>query len=410
MIARTALSASQARRIALAAQGFADPRPAGRVDRRHLRRVLDRVGLLQIDSVNIVTRAHYLPLFSRLGPYPTALLDRSAYARQPGRNGHELFEYWGHEASLLPLDLHPLLRWRMARAATEAWGSVAAIARNRPGYVDEILQAVVERGPVRAGDLQPPAASRGPWWDRSDAKYALEWLFWTGQLSVAHRVNFQRHYDLAERVLPADVLAAPTPTEEDAHRALLLRAARHLGIGTARDLADYFRIRIGPARARLAELAENGDLVEVAVQGWHQPAYLHPGARLPRRVDARALLVPFDPLIWERPRVERLFGFRYTIEIYTPAPKRRWGYYVLPFLLGDRLVARVDLKADRPTGVLRVLGAWAEDHAPSSAGVAPALAAELASLAGWVGLGDVAIADRGDLAPTLARVGPRLVT
>ncbi len=397
MVRSGVLSAGEARRVAVAALGLHARRPAGAVDRRHVRAVLRSVALLQIDSVNIVARAHYLPLFSRLGAYPTGLLDRMAY------RDRELFEYWGHEASLLPVAVHPLLRWRMARAArSDAWG----IARERPGYVEAVLAEVGARGPVAAADLEPPRTSprRGTWWDRSDAKRALEILFWTGEVAVATRTaGFERRYDVPERVLPAAVLAAPTPTEDEAHRALLERAARSHGVGTARDLADYFRLPLTASRARLAELVEAGALLAVAVEGWAEPAYLHPAVAVPRRVDACALLAPFDPLVWERARAERLFGFRYRIEIYVPAAQRRYGYYVLPFLLGDRLVARVDLKADRAAGQLRVLGAWAEptaDPAPTAA----ALAGELAALARWLELADVTVAARGDFAPLLARV------
>jgi uncharacterized protein YcaQ len=393
--ARADLSAAAARRIALAAQGFTDPPPRGRVDRRHLRRVLDRIGLLQIDSVNIVVRAHYMPLYSRLGAHQRQLLDDYAYRDKA------LFEYWAHEASLVPVALHPLLRWRMARAASEAWGSMARIARHRPDYVARILGEVAERGPLRAGDLESSdRPRRGTWWDRGDAKQALEWLFWSGQVAVAERVNFERRYDLTERVLPAGVLAAPTVEEEAAHRELLVRSAKAHGLGTARDLADYFRINVLRARPRLAELVADGRLRQVQVQGWAEPAYLHPDAVLPRWVRARALLSPFDPLVWERARTKRLFGFHYRIEIYVPAAKRRHGYYVLPFLLGDRLVARVDLKADRAAGRLLVLGAYAEPGTNART-VAGELAAELRTMAGWLGLGGVWVGDRGDLAPAL---------
>ncbi len=395
MAARADLSAAQARRIALAAQGFTDPAPSGRVDRRHLRRVLDRVGLLQIDSVNIVARAQYMPVYSRLGPYSQAMLDDYAY------RDRALFEYWAHEASLVPVALQPLLRWRMARAASEAWGSMTSMARRRPDYVERILRAVAERGPVRAGDLEgSDRTRRGTWWDRGDAKHALEWLFWSGQVAIAERVNFERRYDLPERVLPAEVLAAPTIEEAAAHRELLVQSAKAHGLGTARDLADYFRIKLPMARPRLAELVTDRRLRQVRVQGWPQPAYLHPDAVLPRWVRARALLSPFDPVVWERARTERLFGFRYRIEIYVPAARRQHGYYVLPFLLGDRLVARVDLKADRAGGRLLVLGAYAEPGTDQRI-VAGELAAELRTMAGWLGLGGVRVGDRGDLAPTL---------
>ena len=394
------LSAVQARRIALAAQGFADQRPLGVPDRRALRRVLGRVGALQIDSVNVLVRSHYLPLFSRLGRYPVALLDRAAY-----RAPRELFEYWGHEASLLPVAAHPLFRWRMERAMHEAWGGMRRIQRERPGYVEAVLQEVRARGPISAGELEDGERPRrsGPWWDWHDAKRALEWLFWSGQVTAAGRRGFERLYDLPERVLPAGVLAAPTPSAADAQRELVRIAARALGIGTERDLRDYFRLAAADVRPRVAELVEAGELLPVAVEGWRQRAYLDPAARLPRRVPGRALLSPFDSLVWERERTERLFGMRYRIEIYTPVERRVHGYYVLPFLLGDGLAARVDLKADRAAGVLRAQAAWAQDgHGPGL--VAEGLAAELRSMAGWLGLERVEAADRGDLAPALRRV------
>jgi hypothetical protein len=390
------ISAALARRIALAAQGFADPRPVGRVDARHLRRVLDRTGLLQIDSVNVLTRSHYLPMFSRLGPYPRPLLDRLSW----GGRRRELFEYWGHEASLLPLACHPLLRWRMQRAAEEAWDGVQQLARDRPGLISRVREMVAEQGPMSAGAVDVPRKRPSTMWDWHDGKTALEWLFYTGVVTTAARPNFARVYDLTERVLPAAVLDAPTPSREDAQRALVRIAARSLGVATESDLRDYFRLRLDESRTRVDELVEAGELVPVAVEGWRATGYLWPGARLPRRIRARALLSPFDSLIWERSRTERLFGFRYRLEIYTPATKRVHGYYVLPFLLGDRLVARVDLKADRAAGVLRVQAAYAEDGHPAGDTVGP-LADELRSLAGWLALDGVAVADRGDLAAPL---------
>jgi uncharacterized protein YcaQ len=393
---RTRLSAAQARRVALVAQGFAERRPdvpSGWA----VRRLFDRVGLVQIDSVNVLQRAHYLPLFSRAGPYDTALLDRAAHYA-PRR----LFEYWGHEASLLPVSLQPQLRWRMERAADDAWGGMRRIQRERPELVAEVLEEVRARGPVAASDVlahERPART-GPWWDWSDVKRAFEWLFWSGQVTSARRRGFERLYDLPERVLPAAVLRAPTPAHEDAQRALVRVAARALGVASERDLRDYFRLPLADARARVAELVEGGELLPVEVEGWRGPAYLHPEARLPRRVDARALVGPFDSLVWERSRTERLFGFRYRIEIYVPAPQRVHGYYVLPFLLGDRLVARVDLKADRQSRALRVQAAHAEPGAPPQ--TARELRAELASMAGWLGLERVEVMPRGDLAGALA--------
>lgn len=400
------LSAAAARRIALAAQGFADPRPRGRVDARHLRRVLERVGILQLDSVNVFSRTHYMPLFSRLGPYPRETLDRlTAHTAGPIRR--ELFEYWAHEASLVPVELQPFLRWRMARADADAWGGMRRIAQEHPHLVEEVLELVREQGPIRANDTSAAERARrrpGEMWNWHEGKVALEYLFWSGQVTAARRVNFERRYDLPERVLPAEVVATPTPTVEEAQRELLRVSARAHGVATEPDLGDYFRLPRAESKARVAELVEAGELLPVTVEGWDAPAYLWPAARRPRRVRARALLSPFDSLIWFRPRTERIFGFRYRIEIYTPAEKRVHGYYVLPFLLDEELVARVDLKSDRQAGVLRVQGAYAEDGvAAEPARVAAELAAELRSVAGWLGLErGVEVAGRGDLAPALS--------
>jgi len=391
------LTAAQARRIALAAQGFADPAPSGAPTGWAVRRLFDRVGIVQIDSVNVLQRAHYLPLFARVGPYDTQLLDRAAHYA-PRR----LFEYWGHEASLVPVALQPALRWRMERAADDAWGGMRRIQRERPELVAEVLDEVRANGPVAASEVlehERPART-GPWWDWSDVKRAMEWLFWSGQITSARRRGFERLYDVPERVLPAEVIAAPTPSLEDAQRELIRVAARAMGVATDTDLRDYFRLPAAEGKRRVAELAEAGELLPVAVEGWRAPAYLDPAARMPRSVHARALVGPFDSLIWERPRVERLFGFRYRIEIYVPAPKRVHGYYVLPFLLGDRLVARVDLKADRQAATLRVQAAHAEPDAPPE--TAAELKAELELMAGWLGLEQVAVMPRGDLAGALA--------
>jgi uncharacterized protein len=392
------LTLAQARRLAIAAQGLNGPRPAATPDRRHLRRVVQHTKLLQIDSVNVLQRAHYLPAFSRLGPYPTTALDRMAY------RDRELFEYWGHEASLLPVATHPLLRWRMRRAEEkfETWGRMAQLARDQPHYVEHVLGLVRDAGPLTAGELAAQdKRSKDNWgWNWSNEKLALEFLFWTGRVTTADRRNFERVYDISERVIPTDVLNAPTPSEEEAHRELLLLAASSCGIGTVGDLADYFRIRTPQARPRIVELVEEGRLQEIVVEGWRQPAYLLPGTAVPRRGDARTLLVPFDPLIWERERTERLFGFRYRIEIYVPAVKRVHGYYVLPFLLGDQLVARVDLKADRLRKTLLVQAAYAEPSAPPD--TPDELAAELTVLAQWLQLDAVEVRPRGDLAVRLA--------
>lgn len=405
------LSAQQARRLALAAQGFGRPRPAGRIDARHLRRAIDDVALLQLDSVNVFVRSHYMPVFSRLGPYPREALDRLAWhengdgtTRRARRR--DLIEYWGHEASLLPVELQPLLRWRMARADSLAWKGVARIGAEQPQLLEFVLGEVRERGPLRASDLTAPDRKRaqGEMWSWSEEKTALEYLFYSGQLCAARRVNFERHYDLTERVLPRQVLEAPTPTQDEAQRKLLLIAARRLGVATEADLGDYFRLPRAESKARVAELAEDGALTPVRVEGWAQPAYLSSDrpAGVRRAAEARALLTPFDSLVWARERTERLFGFRYRIEIYVPAPKRVYGYYVLPFLLGDRLVARVDLKTDRQAGVLLVQGAFAEPHA-DPAHVAAELAEELRLLSGWLGLGGVSVARKGDLASSLRK-------
>jgi uncharacterized protein len=393
------LSLAQARRIALAAQGFSDPRPGGAVTRRHLRRAIERVGLIQVDSVNVLQRAHYMPMFSRLGAYPTDLLDRAS-ARAP----RELFEYWGHEASLLPVRLHPYLRWRMERARHEAWGGMKTVAEERPELVEWVRAEVRDRGSLTSAEIEEevPRRTENWGWNWSDTKRALEWLFWCGEVSTARRNgSFARVYDLPERVLPAEILNAPTPTVPEAMRELVGLAAASLGVAAEPDLRDYYRLPLEGARQAVADLVDAGVLQPVSVQGWRVPAYLHRDARLPRWIRAATLVSPFDPVVWERARTERLFGFRYRIEIYTPAAKRVHGYYVLPFLLGDRLVARVDLKADRKAGVLRVPGAWAEPGHPAGE-VAQALAGALWELADWLGLDDVDQPGLGDLADDLA--------
>ena len=395
-----------ARRIALAAQGFADPPVTGAITRRHMRKVLARNGLLQMDSVNVFERAHYLPLFSRLGPYPKELVDRAAYG--PRRADRELFEYWGHEASLLPLALHPLLRWRMVRAASleEGWGGSMRIMRDQPEFVAEVLRRVTEEGPMGAGALHHSLAGQasprgGPWWDWSKTKLALEALFWCGRVTTATRRSFERVYDLTERVIPAHILDLPTPSIAEAQQELVRIAARALGVATEKDLRDYFRLRPDEGATAVRSLVAEGELLRVEVEGWRQPAYLWAEARIPRRVRASALLSPFDPLVWERSRVSRLFGFDYRIEIYVPEPKRVHGYYVLPFLHDEALQARVDLKADRRAGALRVKAAWIEpDSNPRE--VAAALTTQLRHAATWQGLSELVVEPRGDLAPALA--------
>lgn len=405
--AQERLSAAQARRIALAAQGF-----GGRVRRdgggngpapAALHRAVRRLGVLQIDSVNVLVRSHYLPLFSRLGGYDTAALDRAAWGRRK-----TLFEYWGHEASLLPVEMQPLFRWRMARASRGVgiYSGLAKFGIERRDFIDAVEAEIASRGPLSAGELSGGGKGAGGWWGWSEGKRAVEYLFWAGRLTTATRRGFERIYDLPERVLPADVLSAPTPTEPEAQRALLLVAARALGVATARDLRDYFRLGPADAHARLAELVEDGSLQPVTVDGWKHQAFLDPAARRPRRIEATALLSPFDSLIWERARTLRLFDFHYRLAFYTPAEKRTHGYYVLPVLLGDRLVGRVDLKADRAAGVLRMIAAHGEaktGRRDDPAAIGAAVAAELASLAAWLGLGGIACGTDGDLAAEIAR-------
>jgi uncharacterized protein YcaQ len=396
------LSIAAARRIALAAQGFADPRPTGEPTLRHLKRVLDRVAILQIDSVNVFSRAHYLPVFARLGPYRRELLDRATgYVEAP--KNPLMFEYWAHAASLIPVELQPLLRWRMARADSEPWPAIRRIARDNPALLEDVVRLVEEQGPIRAGDtgIPRPAPRPGHMWNWHDGKIALEYLFYAGRVTTAKRVNFERYYDLTQRVLPASVLAVPTPDVVDAHRELVRISARALGVATEPDLRDYFRLSHAACKRAVAELVDAGELVPVEVAGWSAPAYLWHEARRPRRVEARALLAPFDSLVWFRERTERLFGFHYRIEIYTPEPQRQFGYYVLPFLLGEELVGRVDLKADRQAGVLRVQSAWTEFGVEPREVAAP-LADELELAAQWLGLEAIDVRSRGNLAKELA--------
>ncbi|WP_187273696.1 crosslink repair DNA glycosylase YcaQ family protein [Methylobacterium sp. WL8] len=381
------LSAAEARRIALAAQGFAAGRREGAVTDARMHREIGRLGLLQIDSVNVLVRAHYLPLFSRLGAYARDRLDAMAAAR-PMR----FFEYWGHEASLLPIDHHPLLRWRMARArdGRDVWRRLEPFAGERRNEAEAVLARIAADGPLAASDLAETRAGSGMWaW--SAGKHALEWLFWAGLVAATHRRgSFERVYDLPERVLPRAVLARPTPTGADARRDLISHAARALGVATAQDLRDYYRLSPADADRPIAELVEDGTLVPAEVRGWRRQAYLHRDARPGRRLDGAALLSPFDPLVWHRPRTERLFGFRYRLEIYTPAHKREHGYYVLPFLMDGALVARVDLKADRKRGRLVVQRVHLEPEAPPA--TLERLLVELRLMASWLDLPRLAAA------------------
>jgi hypothetical protein len=379
---RVKLSLVAARRIALAAQGFGTPRPAV-VNAGHLRRTIQRLSLHQIDSVNVVARAHYLPDFSRLGAYDRRLLDRIAWGPTSKRT---LFEYWAHEASLLPLELHPLLRWRMEEAerGQTGWKHVRTYAGEHRKIADAVLERIRNEGALSASDFEE-GRSQGGWWGWGETKRALEWLFWSGQVTAAsRRASFERVYDLPERVIPSAVLDLATPSPSDAKRALVERSARALGVATATDLRDYFRLDPQSARRAIDELVESAVLLPAYVEGWRQPAFLHRDARVPRRIRGQALLAPFDPLVWERDRTERLFGFRYRIEIYTPAHKRVHGYYVLPFLLDDALVARVDLKADRQNSALLARRVTWE---PNAAADSPErLNAELQLMADWLGL------------------------
>ncbi|MBI1186852.1 MAG: winged helix-turn-helix domain-containing protein [Alphaproteobacteria bacterium] len=392
------LSRAQARRIAIAAQGLDRPRPA-RPTRAHVDRVIARLGLLQIDAVNVLARAHYMPLFSRLGAYDPALLNAAWLGRK-----RSCFEYWGHEASILPYDAHPLLRWRMAGALAQTASHARWVqyAKENRAFLDDVLAEVRVRGPLGASELTNAGERRGSWWGWSDGKLAMEFLFKTGELTTAARRGFERLYDLPDRVHPAHVLDVPTPSQDDAVRALAARALSAMGVATVSDIADYYRLPPAAAKNACAALIEAGGAVSAAVEGWRNPALLDPAARTPRRIEACALLSPFDPLIWNRARVERVFGFDYRIEIYVPAPQRRYGYYVLPFLMNDALAARVDLKADRAESALVVQAAHLEPGADPLT-TAPALAAELEVMRAWLGLDRVKISRRGDFAAALRR-------
>jgi uncharacterized protein YcaQ len=394
----TEVSLASARRIALAAQGFALPRPSGRVDRRHLRKVLDHIGLIQIDSVNVLARSQELTLFSRLGNHPRSLIpDATADG--------ELFEYWCHEASHLPTSMHRLVRWRMEDARNGTmWPGLQRFAKSKSQFVQEVRDRVFNDGPLVAGDVKTRTGPKGSWWDWDDGKAALEYLFWTGEITAQRRPNdFARMYFAPQHVLPKEVLKAKTPTEFEARSELLLLAAKSLGIATASDLLDYHRQKPGPAKPVLAELVKQGNLEQVRVEGWRDVAYMLPGVSTPRSMNTRALVSPFDSLVWCRPRIERLWDFHYRIEIYTPEQKRVYGYYVLPFVLGDRIVARVDLKADRQAGVLLVHGAYSEPGIDVKH-VVSELAEELKLMALWLGLDAVKVGDKGDLSSALSRV------
>ena len=395
------LTGAQARRIAVAAQGFAEPKPRGTVTRAHLRRLVNRIQVLQLDSVSVAVRAHYAPVFSRLGPYDRGVLDGAAWSHS-ALAPRLLVEYWAHEAALMAVDDWPLLRWRMREYTHGRWGT--HIVKANPQLADDIVAAVTELGPATAGQIEEYLGAeqrgrKGPWWDRSDTKWVTEALFASGVLTTATRIGFARHYDLIERVLPVEVVDRQVD-DADAVRELCLRAAGALGVATEADIRDYFRLAVKQVKPALAELVAAGELEPVEVDGWAAGAYLRAGRTIPRTDRGTALLCPFDPLIFFRPRVERLFGFHYRIEIYTPAAKRQYGYYVWPFLLDGRLVGRVDLKAERSRDALRVVGAFVEPG-EDPARVAVALAGELKTMGQWLGLSDVTVGDRGDLVTAL---------
>lgn len=392
------LTVLQARRIALAAQGFTRPRPGvnAAVNARHFGKVIDRLGFFQIDSVNVLTRAHYMPLFSRLGPYDTELLHRAA-----GRRPRRLFEYWAHEAALVDINLWQAFQFRMESGA-RMWGGMARVAKEQPEFVEWVLGEVRDHGPLTAREIEHDVPrTKDQWgWNWSEVKAALEYLFYKGRVTAARRNSaFERVYDLPERVIPLAQLDGPPLDSAEAHVVLVSHAARALGVGTAQCLRDYFRMSPELSKVAIETLVDTGELIPTSIAGWNRVAYLHRDAVQPRKVSARALLSPFDPLVFERTRAEKLFDFRYRIEIYVPAEKRVHGYYVLPFLLGDRLVARADLKADRQTGTLMVHGAWAESHAPAS--TADELAQELRLMARWLGLNTIVPPTKGDLAGEL---------
>ena len=399
----TTLTAAQARRIAVAAQGFAEPKPRGPVTRAHLRRLISRIQVLQLDSVSVAVRAHYAPVFSRLGSYDRYIVDRAAWSHS-ARSPRLLVEYWAHEAALMSVDDWPLLRWRMREYTHGRWGT--EIVKKNAKLADDIVAAVAEIGPATSGQIEAhlesePRGRKGPWWDRSDTKWVAEALFAAGVLTTATRVGFARHYDLTEKVLPPDVVAREVDDDE-AVRELTLRAATALGVGTEADIRDYFRLSPQRAKPAIAKLVADGELEPVDVDGWTAPAYLRAGQIVPRQDRGTALLCPFDPLIFFRPRVERVFDFMYRIEIYVPANKRQFGYYVWPFMLDGRLVGRVDLKAERTRDALHVVGAFTEGGEKPTQ-VAVALSDELKTMASWLGLSAVTVGDRGDLTKELSR-------
>lgn len=353
---------------------------------------MEHLRVLQLDSVNVCVRSHYMPLFSRLGPYRKELIDEMAY------RDREFFEYWGHEASFVPARLYPAMRHRMERIG--GWRAVRAIMDEHPGFIEAVEAEVLANGPLAVGDLPDPGERTGPWWGYGKGKLALEYLFAKGRVGVHRRESFTRYYGPPAAVVPPEHFEAEALDRDGAFRTLILDGLRGLGVGTAADVGDYWRLHMPTMRPILAAMVEDGTIETVEVAGWGEPGYLDPEATMPRSISAQALLTPFDPVVWNRDRAERLFGFRYRIEIYVPEPKREFGYYVYPFLLDDRLVGRVDLKAHRDRGVLEARATWVEDGTEPDR-VAGAMADELEVMSGWLGLGEVQVADRGNLAARL---------
>lgn len=395
------ISITAARRIALAAQGFDSKHRTGKATWSTLARTIDRIQLLQIDSVNVLVRSHYLPLFARHGNYDRTALDKRSLETKNRR----LFECWAHEASFVPLSLHHLMRWRMhrARKGDGIYQQMDRFAAEQPGYLKQVLTHVERNGPTRVRDFPDSGKGAGGWWGWSKGKLALETLFDHGLVTAAKREGFERIYDIPERVIPPDILARETPPERAVFRELMARAAVALGIATEIDLRDYFRLPIAEARTALAECLADGTIIPVSVEGWKPQAYLHRDARKPRQAGGVALLSPFDPICWNRDRAERLFNFHYRIELYTPQEKRKFGYYVLPFLNGDRPAGRVCLKADRENSTLLVNASHHETDADPAA-TAKALAPELRLMADWLGLADVKVARSGNLAASLRKL------
>ena len=374
-----ALSIADARALALAAQGFDTPRPTNKATQRHVNSLISRLGVIQIDSVNVLVRSQELPLFSRLGNH-----DRNAIPK--ATESKKIFEYWGHEAAHLPVEIHPLFRWKMEAARlgkARHWGLTSFYDDNK-AFVKRMLKHVEKNGPTTSRELSTRTEKKGTWWDWDEAKVALEYLFLTGQLMSRGRgTDFARIYDTPERVLPEDVLNAPTPSEHDARKQLLVRSAIAQGVATASDLADYYRQKPATVKLLIAELVEEGELRVVVVDGWKEKAFVHRNAKLPKQLHATALLSPFDSLVWCRPRNERLFNFHYRIEIYTPKEKRKFGYYVLPFMMNGEMVGRVDLKADRANSKLLVHSVHTEKGIKRST-INDALNNELRTMASWL--------------------------